>query len=354
MAITKLKLENFTVFHDLDLEFSQGINVFIGENGTGKTHVMKVLYSACKAAQKEKTAMDFATKIVRVFRPDGLSFFRLAKRGSEGHEVHVIVQSDHSELSLTFAPPKETPHITGMEKWEKEFSPLTSTYIPAKEILSNAKNLIHAMINPSNELEFDDTYLDIIAAASVGLGKGLESDERDRYLRILQEIAQGHVKIENEKFYLMSAEMEKLEFHLVAEGLRKIALLWQLIKNGTLKSGSFLFWDEPEANLNPKHIPALVDILYHLQQSGIQIFLATHDYVLAKYLEIRRPAQGAARFHSLYKVEKKKPGTTDGQQRTNTVIERESGDTFKELKHNDIADARIKLSDEVFSEKRRG
>ena len=30
----------------------------------------------------------------------------------------------------------------------------------------------------------------------------------------------------------------KLEFNLVAEGLRKIALLWQLIKNGTLEKGS--------------------------------------------------------------------------------------------------------------------
>lgn len=41
------------------------------------------------------------------------------------------------------------------------------------------------------------------------------------------------------------------EFNLVAEGIRKMVLLWQLVKNGTLEKGSVLFWDESEANINP-------------------------------------------------------------------------------------------------------
>ena len=39
--LTKIHLENFTAFKNLDVEFSPGINVFIGANGTGKTHIMK-------------------------------------------------------------------------------------------------------------------------------------------------------------------------------------------------------------------------------------------------------------------------------------------------------------------------
>ena len=75
----------------------------------------------------------------------------------------------------------------------------------------------------------------------------------------------------------------KVEFNLVAEGIRKIALLWQLMKNGTLEKGSVLFWDEPEANINPLHIPLIVDMLLELQQGGVQIFISTHDYILSKY-----------------------------------------------------------------------
>ena len=34
--ISRVTFENFTVFTDLKLDFSRGLNVLIGENGTGK------------------------------------------------------------------------------------------------------------------------------------------------------------------------------------------------------------------------------------------------------------------------------------------------------------------------------
>ena len=49
MAIKKIRLENFTVFDELEMDFEAGVNVFVGENGMGKTHIMKLLYSACQA-----------------------------------------------------------------------------------------------------------------------------------------------------------------------------------------------------------------------------------------------------------------------------------------------------------------
>ena len=49
-----------------------------------------------------------------------------------------------------------------------------------------------------------------------------------------------------------------------------------------------MLWDEPEANLNPELYPLVVNILLALQKNGVQIFIATHSYNFAKYLEIRR------------------------------------------------------------------
>ena len=43
--IQALTVQNFTCFEDVSFEFSTGINVFIGENGTGKTHILKLLYA---------------------------------------------------------------------------------------------------------------------------------------------------------------------------------------------------------------------------------------------------------------------------------------------------------------------
>ena len=44
LNITQIKLENFTVFKNAEINFDKGINIFIGENGTGKTHIMKLLF----------------------------------------------------------------------------------------------------------------------------------------------------------------------------------------------------------------------------------------------------------------------------------------------------------------------
>ena len=44
-----LKISNFTVFDNVDFEFSPGLNVIVGENGTGKTHVLKLGYLFSRA-----------------------------------------------------------------------------------------------------------------------------------------------------------------------------------------------------------------------------------------------------------------------------------------------------------------
>lgn len=178
-------------------------------------------------------------------------------------------------------------------------------------------------------MDFDDTYKDIISAASVDLTRGPDNATKKKYLKSLQEITTGTVSISNDEFYLKPGNQSMLEFQLVAEGIRKIALLWQLIKNGTLESGSILFWDEPEANINPKHIPAIVDMLLNLQKDGVQIFIATHDYFFAKYLEVRKTSEDAVLFHALHKTE--------------NVVRHESDSSFTLLENNSIIAQSIEL-----------
>ena len=52
---------------DTEILFDKGINVFIGENGTGKTHILILLYSACQASNPK---VSFPNKIVRTMLPD--------------------------------------------------------------------------------------------------------------------------------------------------------------------------------------------------------------------------------------------------------------------------------------------
>jgi hypothetical protein len=110
----------------------------------------------------------------------------------------------------------------------------------------------------------------------------------------------GKVVTRGEEFFLQNKQ-GNLEFTLVAEGMRKLALLLLLIQNGTLLQGAVLCWDEPEANLNPRLIGTVVDILLELQRMGVQVFLATHDYVVLKEFDLRKKPDDAVRFHALFR-----------------------------------------------------
>ena len=43
MSLQRLHLKNFRLFHDKTLNFSDGINLILGENGSGKTTVLESL-----------------------------------------------------------------------------------------------------------------------------------------------------------------------------------------------------------------------------------------------------------------------------------------------------------------------
>jgi len=73
---------------------------------------------------------------------------------------------------------------------------------------------------------------------------------------------------------------------LVAEGLRKLGMLSRLISTGALLDKGYLFWDEPEANLNPRLIKSVAKSILDLSGAGIQVFIATHSLFLLREIEI--------------------------------------------------------------------
>lgn len=339
MKIKKLKLKNYTVFEDATFEFDDGINILIGENGTGKTHIIKLLYSACQAANAK---VSFPHKIVRTMLPDDYKILRLVTRkpGNHSSSVSVTALSSRSNTNKVITAEfsnktkKWDADVTGEEGWEKEFKNISSIFIPAKEILSNSFNLIAAV--EKNNVKFDDTYVDIINSAKIDISAGRNSQEREKRLAKIEAIIDGKVVYDSlkDEFYLKKGS-SKQEFNLVAEGIRKMALLWQLVKNGTLEKGSVLFWDEPEANINPKYISIIVELLLELQRDGVQIFISTHDYMLAKYFEIRKNKNNSVLFHSLNQSE-------------NGIV-MSSGYKFGELENNIIIDSFETLLKEIYN-----
>lgn len=303
-----IKLERFTAFEKLNLKFSPGLNVFIGENGCGKTHLLKLLYAACDVTTSQKT---FAEKVNRVFLPSGEQIGRLVKRrspssvGSVGSvEVARTVQVEGQPklLALHLSMSNHTKEAakateSGARKSWREHE-LTSVYIPVKDMMANAPGF--RSLYSLRHIHFEEVYADIIDRAFLGTLKGPTDKDRKRLLEILQQSMEGKVITRNEEFFLKNPQGE-LEFTLLAEGIRKLGLLWVLIQNGTLLDGSVLLWDEPEANLNPKLMRNVVQILIELQRLGVQVFITTHNYNLLKEFDLQLQPQDRVLFHSLFR-----------------------------------------------------
>lgn len=300
MTITRVKLENFTVFESLDLEPSPGINVLVGANGTGKTHLMKVCYAACDVAF---TGDSFAGKLSGVFLPSGNPsdrLERLVNRGSGSETTDVRLSREDSEFHALL--PWYMFGSTTVKDMSREWvgSLTECVYIPAKDMLANAPGF--RSLYAAREIHFEETYLDILDRAFLPALRTPDEFVPVQVLEQLEAELGGKVTLHGEEFFL-SGEQGEIEFTLLAEGLRKLGLLWLLIRNGSLRPGAVLFWDEPETNLNPKLYGVVIDVLLELQRVGVQVFLATHDYVILKELDLQAKEGDMVAFHSLYRSE---------------------------------------------------
>lgn len=288
--INTLYIENFTVFRKAALQFSPHLNVIIGENGTGKSHLLKLSYTILKTLElfgdkvpaKEVAERLFAQNFIGIFRPETLG--RLASRvqGSAASSISVK-WGKRGSIDFSFSTRKtEKVDIAATPQYE----PLRSStlLIPPKEILSVFEGFQAALEN--RELAFDDTYLYLSKALNAAPLKGKRSSETAKLVDALEQVLNASVVKRENKFYFLSKNSTgQFEAPLAAEGHRKLGMLAYLILNGALRNSSSLFWDEPEANLNPKLLVKLAQILVELSEV-MQVTIATHSLFLLRELEI--------------------------------------------------------------------
>lgn len=327
--IQHLAVQNFTCFENVQFSFSKGINLFIGENGTGKTHILKILYSIFNnQTQKYQFANNPDRKGVigrdpiledfpNVFHSDGFHVQRDRKL-----DCYIQAVTNNNRWSYQF-----NDFRSGNSSSSHEAS-IDCLYMPCQEMLSLYKGFIASYENRENS--FDRTYYDLAKKLNARPLKGKALDEAQKLLLGFEDLLGIKIEERNDQFYI-TFEKEKLEVEapLVAEGIKKLGQMIYLIRNGSLTKDTILFWDEPEVNLNPKYIRLVAEFLMTLAKNGVQIFVATHDYQLAHYLSIKaeypeRTNAPQMKFFSFYKTE------------NGTQIE--SGETLAGIQNNTLLD----------------
>lgn len=314
--ITSVDISKFTAFNKLLLKFSPGINVFIGENGTGKTHILKMLYSAYSIIGKGEKGDMLAQKVNRVFRPDKDELFRLVHRqqGNLGTGKFQVTRmgEDGKERHVRLEITRKSSQTFNLKIWGSDTKNQRSVYIPVKDMLANAPGF--KALYDERMTSYEEIYADVITKALLPAVKGKPSPAKQELFSLIQELIGGTVVEKNEHFFLHN-QQGNLEFSLLAEGFRKLGLIFTLIQNDTLSANSVVFWDEPEANLNPKLAKQLASIIVKLQQLGVQIFIATHDYIFLRELEMAVLENKCTdyRIFSLYHNEEKEVVCEEGK-----------------------------------------
>lgn len=307
--IERLELRNLTIFTDLTVALSPKINVIIGENGTGKTHLLKAAYGLCAGAplfkNKPGTSEDeleaaLTAKLLRLFMPLDDKLGKMHRQGATDQAYLSARFAEGQKIAATFFNNSKTLAIqdrTNYEQYQAE-----AVFIPTKEVLSFMKGF--NSLYERYELSFDQTYQDICLLLDLPEARPETLHEKSKWaMAEIEGVCGGRFIFYGGGKVTFKTENAEYSANSMAEGFRKAGMLSRLLETGAIQPGvsSALFWDEPEANLNPKLMKLFVQILLELSRNGQQIILATHDYVLLKWFDLLmdKGKDDHVRFHVL-------------------------------------------------------
>ncbi|NLB32042.1 MAG: AAA family ATPase [Alcaligenaceae bacterium] len=294
--LKQLNIKNLTLFpNEHKLSFAAGLNVFVGENGTGKTHLMKMAYSLIAASQEASRKQEhnaptkaylqkaYADKLLGVFKPDALG--RLVSRKQGRARCEVSLEFDNTDLNTRISFATNATSDVKVEVLPMHWDEQPALFIPTRELMTIYPGFV--ALYDMHHVPFEETWRDTCLHLAVPQLKGRRSAAIADLLGPLEKAMGGRVFLDKSgQFYLTIQGTGSMEMQLVSEGLRKLAMLAQLIGNGVLQENGYVFWDEPESNLNPKLIKLIAEVIYSLATNGIQVFIATHSLFLLRELEI--------------------------------------------------------------------
>lgn len=270
----------------LDWQKLGKINLIIGNNSSGKTFLLKAMYSAMRTLEEYKRGDDqrkaseiLAEKLYWTFQPE-----KIGDLVSKQADSPLFLELTLDDKTFDYSFGKDT--IKSISSVENHIGSRTSNsiFLPAKEVLS-----LHNIILKSREQDkvfgFDDTYLDLARALRLPTTRGNNYPEFAQSRQQLDDMFGGKVDYdESSGRWQFKKGKQKFPIGVTAEGIKKIALLDTLLGNRYLDKNSVVFIDELESALHPTAISKFIDILAILASCGIQFFIASHSYFVIKKL----------------------------------------------------------------------
>jgi len=286
--LNSVELKNFGPITHLNWQDIGSINLIIGGNGSGKTFLLKALYSTMKTMEEYRRGDDqrlaseiLAEKLYWTFQAEKIGDL-VTKGVSDPLSCSITLNQEIFRYCFGKDATKKFQKISEI----RESRTSNSIFLPAKEVLS-----IHHIILKSREQDqvfgFDDTYLDLARALSRSTRSGRNYPEFATSRKSLKDLIGGRLEYdENDARWVFQKGKQKFLIGVTSEGVKKIAILDTLLGNRYLDTESIIFIDEPEAALHPVAVSEFLEIISILASRGIQFFLASHSYFVLKKLAL--------------------------------------------------------------------
>ena len=196
MAIEKVVIENFTVFNKIEINFCDGVNVLIGENGTGKTHLLKLLH-----ALNTSYSSNYLINIRHLFGKNfnmSNCYYRI---NEESAYPWSIKTGDKDKQD------RET-HIGALILNKR-----TSTYIPAMSLLS-VPDITRVVDEYGKSIDIDYTQTEIVRKAENKIPENIPTLAKTLVKRLEDEISgKVHFDEADNSFWVYKTNGEK--FHIL-------------------------------------------------------------------------------------------------------------------------------------------
>jgi hypothetical protein len=254
-TITRLEIEQWGGVRGLALDLHPGLNVLLGESGTGKTLSLRVLHIACSPREGREALLEAAD-------------------GGVGRRATV---------------------------WRHE----QPTTVPAAEGETPDPSLPESLFLPACWQGID------LAAVgdpwAVGLGAALRAGSLSRQalvpvrplMDLVRDAMGGETFPGDEGLVFRPERASEVPIAALGGGLARLARVHALLRNGGLGPGCLVLWDLPETGLALSLQHSLAKLLLGLAAQGGQLVIATHSYVLAKELSLIAEDVAAVRYHCL-------------------------------------------------------
>ena len=231
MELESLKLDHYRNYSDLTLEFSSGVNVFLGENAQGKTNLLESIY-VLALARSHRTSSDKdlvqwqakeATISGRVKRsisetPLSLHFSNKGKKARVNHLEQSKLSHYIGQLNVILFAPEDLELVKGAPSVRRrfidmEFGQMNPLYLynttQYKRILKERNAYLKRL---QLKQTTDTVFLDVLSEQLVDVGSQILI-ARQEFLNKLELAAQPiHAEISDQREALKLRYMSSVDF----------------------------------------------------------------------------------------------------------------------------------------------